>query len=293
MTSPMPYVPPFKITPHRYTLHNARPEAFKLRWGGMRFTIPPVDEVGPKAAKFDDGTPIPGTAVLQDAAAPGHDGVVTRRAWSAETAIREVLGIDIETGQAVGMAAKAGVSFLPDAPNRHLVARIREDGERRWNESQIEWAEHEVAAQMAGIEKAKEAGVAPPLPGPEYRKAVQVLERYHKKLDDTFGRTVDAAVESVTHDDEIELAIYMKAAAMQMAEGIAKEKEVDQSMLAEEMLKDPKIRKHLQKKYRIRKVGHTDVPDEPAPPQTIEIPKPDEGPGTLADPFELEARKEE
>lgn len=268
----MPYIPPFRVTPNEYSLHNAAPETFDLQWGGLRFTIPAVDVVGTKAAAYDTGEKIPGTCVLKDAGAPGREGIVESKNWRAEDAIRNVLGIDLETGKATGVAARHGISFLPDKPTRQLVAEVREHGERRWHDSQVEWAEREVASYQGAIEKSKEAGVIPPRPGKDYRKALTILDRYHKEIDKVFGRAAEETVEAVTHDDEIEMEVYLKAAALQMAGKVAAEKEVDKNVLADEMLQDPKIRKHLQKKFSIRKKGHTEAGSFPVPPQTIELP---------------------
>ena len=277
MSATMPYIPEFKITPRRFTLHNSAPEPFVQKWAGLVFTIPAVDIVGPKAAEYDDGSPIPGTLVLQDSSAPGRDGTIEQGNWKAEDTIRNVLGINLDTGQAEGMAALAGISFVPNAPSRETLVQIRTAGELRWHDSQVQWAEHETAARMAALELAKEHGTPPPTPSPDYRRATLILERYYKKVDETFGKSADELVEAVTHEDEIEMEIYLKAAAIKMAEKVSEEMDVDKNKVAEEMLADPKIRKHLQKKFSIRKKGHTEkdsmpVPSMPAPPQSIDLP---------------------
>jgi len=274
-TQPTSYVPQyFKPEPRAYTLHNASPDSFDIRWGGLMFTVPGVNEVGPKPAVYDDGEPIPGTCVLVDASSYGPDGTVMRGNWRAEDAIRNVLGIDPETGHATGMAARHGISFLPPKPSKQLVVKIREDGEKRWYESQVEWAEHETAAYQVAIERAKDAGALPPTPGKDYRRAVTILERHHKRIDAMFGKAEEVG-EKISHDDEIEMEVWLKAKAIQLAEKAATDMEVDKTKVAEEMLADPKIRRHLQKQWSIRKRGYTKESmqqEEKVVAQTINLP---------------------
>lgn len=276
--STMPYKPPLRFQPRTFTLHNASTEKYTIRWGGLTFTLPPVDKVGPKAAHYADGRPIPGTCVLADSATFNADGTIGRNNWRAEDAIRNVLGINPDTGEALGPAAKAGISFLPDDPTEEMVREVREDGERRWNAHLIGWAEKEVATFKVAIERSKDAGAAPPTPDASYRRAVHIIERYHRDLGAKFGLPAEEVVEKATHEDEIEMEVYLKAKAIQMAERAAAEMEVDKAKVAEDLLQDPKIRKHLQRLYRIRKIGRTEEDSfteeaRATPPQSIDVPE--------------------
>lgn len=247
---------------NEFTLHNASPNQLDWKWGGRMFTLPPVDIVGPRAAKYDDGEPIPGTLVLEDSWVPGPDGDIDGRRppnWLAFEAIRNVLGVDPETKQAVGVAAKSGISFLPPKPSRELVAFVLEDGKRRYEESQMVWADSVVAGFQTAIQKCREAGVAPPPPSSDYMKAVTLLEKRKKQIEAQLNAVLP---EEAPDANEIEFLAFAKARAMEMATKAAAGKEIDRAALADELLQDPDVRGALQRQYnyRIRKKGYMDVP---------------------------------
>lgn len=261
------HMPDLGFQPNRFTLHNATPERIDMRWGGLAFTLPAVDEVGPKSAQYEDGTPIPGTLVLQDAITTDRDGIVPPLGsppnWLAFEAIRNVLGVDTITKKAEGALAKAGVSFLPNSPTREVVAFVRADGEKRYQEHLLDWAEHTVSAYQAIVQKSREVGVVPAPPGRDYMKATVILSERRKTLE----KTMQAAPSTVEEDAEMEALTFAKAKAMELAEKAAAGKGIDRKALAEEIMQDPEMRAYLmQKGYRIRKKGHLDVP-APEEPQ--------------------------
>lgn len=264
--STQPHIPTFGYMPNQFTLHNASPERVDLRWGGVMFTLPGVDEIGPKAARDKDGDPIPGTLVLQDGLVPDKDGVLggpgSPPNWLAFEAIRNLLGVDPVTKVATGQSAKAGLSFLPNAPSKAMVQTVRLDGIRRYEEHRLEWAQYTVATYEARLAAAKAAGVTAAPPDRDYAQAIILLKRHEAKL----KAVVDLAGET-TDDDALALA-SAKVMAMELAEKAAAGRDIDKTKLAEELLQDPKTRAYLMSKgYRIRKKGYLDVPDEPEQPQ--------------------------
>lgn len=254
------YMPSIGFEPNRFTIHNAAPERRNFRWAGLAFTIPAVDEVGPRAALDADGDPIPGTLVLQDSISVDREGMMpapgTPPNWFAFEAIRNVLGVDPITKVATGTLAKGGVSFLPNAPTKELVANIREDGKRRYLESMVDWAQYTIAAYEARIVASRAAGVVPPPPDRDYGRAHSIL---------TLAKKEEAPIEVPPDEDEMMVAARMKALAMEMAEEAAKDSNVDKAALAEKLLLDPKIRTFLSRKYQIRKRGHVDMGELPVP----------------------------
>lgn len=225
------HMPVFGYEPNRFVLHNGSPEEVRLRWGGVQFTLPPVDKVGKDAAADADGDPIPGTLVLRDGLVMNAEGAIPPEGsmpnWLAFDAIRNVLGVDTITKQAVGTYHKSGVSFLPNAPSKEVVATVRADGMRRYTEHLVEWAQYTVSAYEARVSAARMAGVNPAPPDQDYQKALIVLNKRESQM-----KVV--AVEQVA----------------------ASESSEDKLKAMREMLQDPKVRAQLGKEYSIRKRGH-------------------------------------
>lgn len=256
-------IPTVGFEPNRFTLHNSAPEPLHLRWGGVSFTLPGCEEVGPKAAVDADGDPIPGTLILSDGIVPDKEGVIPPAGsppnWMAFEAIRNLLGVDTVTKVATGAYAKAGVSFMPARPSKELVTVIRNDGARRYQEHRVEWAQHTVATYEARVAAAKMAGVPAAPPDQDYARALVILKRHESKFREAVANAGD------TDEEEAMALASAKAMAMEMAEKAAAGKDIDKQKLAEELMSDPKTRAYLMSKgYRIRKKGHLDVPEESA-----------------------------
>lgn len=258
MSEAAAYVPLMGFKPNEYTLHNAAPVPQTFRWAGLQFTLPPVDMVCEQSAIDFDGEKIPGSFVLVDTYSPDRDGLIPDRSsppnWLAFEAIRNVLGVDPITKVARGTAALLGISFLPQRPTKDLVAKVREDGRRRWLQSQTEWANYTVAAYEARVAAARAAGVAAAPPDRDYAKAVEILKKAKGE--------VEPVVEEAG-DEEMEFLAFAKARALEMAGKAADGKNVDRGQLAEELLQDPKVRAYLGRKFQIRKRGYLDVPGPP------------------------------
>lgn len=261
--STQPNIPAFGYSPNRFTLHNASPERIDLKWGGVVFTLPAVDEVGPKAAVDVDGDPIPGTLMLADGIVADKDGVVPPQGspanWLAFEAIRNLLGVDPITKVATGASAKAGLSYLPNSPSKDLVKTVRADGQARYDAHRLEWAQYTVSAYESRVSNAKMLGVPVAPPDQDYVKAILLLKKQESKLK---AQITEA---DLGDDEEIAFMAFAKARAMEMAEAAAAGKNVDKAQLAEELLKDPKVRAHLGRKFSIRQRGHLDVPEMEAP----------------------------
>ncbi len=250
-------IPEFKYTPNRFTLHNASPNPVDLRWGGMQITIPAVDKVCPQSTTFqEDSLPVPGTFVVEDGWAPDRDGLLPEKGsppnWSAFTAVKNLLGVDEANGQANGVAAQCGVSFLPTNPTRVQYEQVLASGKARYEVSQVAWAQHQVSAFLEKVNKAKAALAPLPPPDASYHKAVAILKRQ------------DAATEALLQESsgeaeqELEFMAFAKAKALELAEKQAQSKPgVDKEALAKELYEDQEFLNALRKKgLRIRKVGH-------------------------------------
>lgn len=257
------YMPAMGFAPNRFTLHNAAPERRTFRWGGVQFTLPAIDEIGVAPAKDADGDLIPGSLILEDGYTTDRDGLTPERGtppnWSAFEAIRNVLGVDPTTKVATGVAAKGGISFLPNSPTKDVIAAVREDGKRRYAESRVEWAQYTVSAYESRVAAARAVGLQAAPPDQDYAKAIQIL----KKRQEDLGKNVEVAAD----DEEIAFLAFAKARAMEMAEAAAVGKNIDKAALAEELIRDPKIRASLSRKFQIRQRGYVDVPTPESPPE--------------------------
>lgn len=257
------YVPEFVTQPNRFTLHNSTPEELTLRWAGLQFSIPAADQVNPKhSAKDADGDFVPGTFVVTDGYAPTADGSFPKGGafnWFAGDAIKHALGINPDTGVAEGSYAAKGVSFLPKLPTKEQVANIARAGKDRYDAFLVEWAQYEVAAQQQSMDRASRAGVQVPPPGKDYARALTILTKYQKAIDAQVGAVTDGLEETAAEED-LRFTVWAMAEALKLAGSAAEQKQVDKNKLAEGLLADPEVAKHLRRQYRIRKIGH--LPEE-------------------------------
>lgn len=257
------YVPQFVKKPNRFTLHNATPEELTIRWAGLQFSIPPCNVVDPKHTAVDaDGDPIPGTYVVSDGYAPLVDGSYPKGGsynWFAADVIQHALGINPDTGVAEGPFAMKGISFLPTSPTKEMVKNLVAEGKQRYDAFLVEWAQYEVAAQQTQESLATRAGRQPVPPGKDYSKALLILKKFETLQARQVGMT-EQQVEEDSMEESIEFKTFALAQALKLAEKAAAEQQVDKNKLAESLMEDPQVKKHLQKQYRIRKVGH--LPDE-------------------------------
>jgi hypothetical protein len=262
-------IPGFVPKRETYAVHNARPDPIEFMWGGVRFEIPGCEVVGPNPARFDDGTPIPGTVEVKDGYILDAQQQMPSGPpnWSAKEAVRAVLGVQTD-GKATSKLAGNGVSFLPAGCSREDFQRIREMGTARYQESLVGWATDVLQNYEEARNRAKQAGVDGKPPGQDFYRAQAILKAHEAKQQKLFGMPVEEA----EVDDDLEFQIFAKATAMRMAAGIAEEQNVDKAKLVEKMLEDPMVVGQLKKKYSWRKRGHMDMgvaepPEAEQPPE--------------------------
>jgi hypothetical protein len=261
-TPAAPYIPQFGYQPRSFAIHNSGFEAVSVRFAGLAFTVPSVENFSQNPAIFADGAPIPGTLSLSDAYSFDANGNIPPQGgqpnWFAAEAVKHMLGIDSQ-GVATSPYAKRGLSVIPDKPSRELVEEIRVAGHARYLAFLVEWAQYTVMAWQEQAERSRRAGVPALPPGPDYYKAGVIIEKHNEEMKKKLGYVPQSAqVESL--DEDLEFQAYALAEALRLAKGIAESKGIQSAELADQMLQNPEIRKKLQAKYRIRQVGHLDVP---------------------------------
>jgi hypothetical protein len=257
-------LPQLGYTPNRFTFHNGAPKPYDVRWAGLQFTVPAVDVVGTKPATFEDGTPIPGTYVVEDTWGLNRDSEIPTKDSPpnilAFEIVKNVLGVDPVTGKTLGIAARSGLSYLPANPTHEQVEAVREEGKRRYAESMVQWADLTVQGYLAAVDKCRSLSIPPPPAGEDYRRARIILEQHEVEVEATLR---ERGVGS--EDDELEFLALAKVKAMELATKMAANKpELNKEQLAEALASDPEFLNMLRKKgLRIRKVGHLD-PEETA-----------------------------
>ena len=249
-------IPDFTVKREEYSMHNARPERMEFLWGGTRFEIPGVDEIGPYPNHFNTGEPIPGTVMVRDGWNFTSEGTIpglgSAPNWSAKEAIRAVLGVTPD-GTATSKLSLNGVSYLPVGCTREQYEAVKQSGLTRYRTSLVEWATDTVQNYEEGRNRAKVAGVDARPPGPDFYRAQAILKAKQQELQELYTPEQEAA-----DDNDIEFEIFAKAQAMKMAGKIAAEEGVDQVKLVERMLEDPKISANIRKRYSVRRKGYMD-----------------------------------
>jgi hypothetical protein len=256
MTSPAVSLPSFINKPEEYGLYNPSEQYIDLQWGGRSMRLPGCRDISRDPCKFqEDESDVPGTLIIKDGYTQGLDGLIPKPGsafnWKASDAIRNMLGIDIETGIAHSTKAGRGITFVPPVIDKNTFESIKQDAERRFASHQVAWAEAEVRAYEEALDKAKRAGVSAPPPDSGYNQAVVILSEHRNR---TLSQV--AQVDEVISQQDAEEIAGMEALALEMAQQAAEGKNIDEKKLAADLLKKPAIRKHLQKEYSIRKRGH-------------------------------------
>lgn len=269
MASPAVPLPSFVNKPEEYGLYNPAEEYLDLTWGGKSMRLPGCRDVSRAPCKFDDGQDIPGTLIIKDSYTAGLDGLIPKVGssfnWKASAAIRNMLGIDLNTGVAHSTKAGRGITFLPPIIDRNTFESVKQDAERRYAAHLIAWAQAEVRTYEEALDRSKRAGVSAPPPDSGYNKAVIILSEHRSRI----VGTPEQADEMISQQDAVEIA-GMEALALEMAEQAAEGKEIDTKKLASDLMKRPEIRKHLQKEFSIRKRGHMEEKAETKEPVKTE-----------------------
>lgn len=252
---PKAAMPHFISKPEEYGLYNPSPEAVSLKWSGRSITLPGCLEQSLVPCHFDTGEEIPGSYLVRDCYQAGVDGLIPKVGsafnWRAAEAIRNLLGIDVETGIAHSTKAARGISFIPAILDKATMEAVIADSRTRWASHEVKWAENEIRTYQSAQELAQRAGTTAPAPDSGYHKAQVILGEHRTRV----LLTTSQVDEAVSESDAEEIA-GMKVIAIEMAEKAAKGKDIDKLKLAEDLMEDPSVRKHLQKTHSIRKRGY-------------------------------------
>jgi hypothetical protein len=175
----------FMVQPKEYILLNSTDEEIILQHHGETRRIPPRNKVVKKHHKYPDvpcsmrdaqGRYIPGTLTLSDIVIPNSLGGA-EVVWNAAEAIKERLGIDINTGTYTSALALRGVSVVPPDASIELIRRIDADGIERWKKFRIRQAAALVATYDSRNEKRKAEGLSPLAPDEKYMRAEAALNQ--------------------------------------------------------------------------------------------------------------------
>lgn len=253
----MPYQPNFAPVRQKFLLINSSPEQVVLRWGGLQLTLPPTDAVGHRPGMYDNGKHIPGSYLIQDAYTFNADGTIPPNGsppnWLATEAIRSLLGINPNTGEAISPFAMKGISVMAEAPTEEMVEAVKSEGRIRYEQFQWDWANETVTGYEVARDKAATAGVNARPPGQDYHRAMAILTNQK----DAHPSVSQEAVDEQFLQQEADLRVL----ALELAEKAAKGKDIDKGALADELLQDKAVRQQLKRKYSIRARGHMNVPD--------------------------------
>lgn len=260
----------FEQPVRRFVVHNAKPRLHETMFAGNMMTVPACDRIRKDKTAYDaDGDPIPGTYVIEDIYSwvdAFNDYVLT---FDAEKAVRHILGIPQRRPRKPGDApepvtltsphAIRGLSLLPMNPTKETWHAVAKAGEHRAFLSAVEDARETVSAYETAAAKAKEAGKSPRPPRGDFHYAIKLLEQYDKLTRHEVEERVapwraDAELEA--ESEEIEIEAEARAFADDLSTKLAAKHNMDKKALFDQLMDDPKVRAHAQKRYRFRKRGH-------------------------------------
>lgn len=261
------------LTPVReFTLLNSTDEPIVLQFDGETRVLPPVDVIIKPHPQYDDvccsaldedGDYIPGTLVLKDVYEDRAFGAFMdgKMHWSAASAIKHCLEIDVATGEANGKYAKKGVSVLPPNPSKALVAKINSEGQDRYLEWKVQEARDIVetyGAQQAAFQK---VGMAAPPPGRDYERALKILKltgaKESSRLEEIFKDKLapEEAAQAKETQEEVAGLSELIARKVQEALGRAGQDPVapESVDLVEAVKNDPEALRKIEHIIRMRK----------------------------------------
>jgi hypothetical protein len=138
----------FAVRTREYVLLNSSDKEARPRGLGKTVIIPAFNVVGTNPARDNEGNPIPGTTVVKDMLKV--DPVTGRPTgdieWNAALGIRHILGIDPNTGEALGPWAEQGLSLVSSTEDPKEVAKVRAEGRARWEDFELAQARETVRA---------------------------------------------------------------------------------------------------------------------------------------------------
>jgi hypothetical protein len=224
-------------------------------------TLPARDEIHPHHAGVDaDGDPIPGSYVMSDVytiVPELGDEILT---FDAARAVAHILGIRLDKNkkmsEATSRLAHSGVSLCPMNPTKAVWQQIAEEGGKRSFLVDVDNARILISDIATRDSLLQQHGKQAPPGGAEYDRAVFLLQQYNEM---TRGKTYvpPLEAEAASASEELELDVFIKARAMELATKAAASTQVRNVDLAKSMLEDPVILSKLRAEgIRIRKRGY-------------------------------------
>lgn len=271
----LPQIVSFAPQKRAFVFHNAKSKPVETMFVGTMITIPAVNVVdtrrfldGRSYAETDaDGDPIPGTRIIEDIftfVPELGDEILT---FDAAKAVAHILGVrkdpraDVSAAVASSKFALGGLSLLPRHPSKEIWMAVAREGEKRAFVASVESAQYLIDSIDQKNAKRREAGMEPASGGRDYDRAKFLVDQYNaltrREVEEFVAPHHGPAIE-----EDLELEAHVKAKAMELAERVTVGKDIDKLALAQELLSDPKIRKKLEKTYKIRKRGHVAAEQE-------------------------------
>lgn len=258
----------FRREPRSYIIHNASPEWRERMFNGTFIKFPPCDVVGPIPGRDADGDPIPGTTLVKDLFGTGGPDKEIFGDWDdklifdAASATKFILGIDVKTSRATSRAALGGLSLIPKHSSKERISEIVNGGRSRHMLVSGDNDRELIAAYTAKAAVHQRDGLPMPAPPKEYHEAVARENSRAAQAKKEFEATVPASLEEELVED-VEFLAYASAKAKELAEKAGKNLSASaRAELAEELLKQPDVRRKLSQGWKIRQRGHMEQSTE-------------------------------
>jgi hypothetical protein len=262
----------FKPPKRQFTLHNSREKDIDVSYVSHLMTVPGKNRISVHRPALDaDGDKIPGTLVIEDVYVFSDETGDEELTFDSARAVAHVLGIQRAGGALVGASSRyahGGLSLLPPKPTKDIWRAVLADGERRAFLIEVDNARQTVEATASRNSARAKAGMGPIPGGPNDERATWILKEYetlYRKEAADYVASQDKTSrtsEERSIDDDIEFEVFARAMLRDLVRDTATElrksgaAEVDEEKLLMELLEKPALRMKVQKKYRIRKVGH-------------------------------------
>lgn len=267
-----------------FVLHNATDEPVAIMYDGETRIVPPINAVTQPHPKFEDvcysakdseGNWIPGTLVVRDVV---RDTVLgefgeKRNFWSAASAIKHSLQIDVKRGTAEGPYAKRGLSVLPANPTPATVAKVAAAGRARYEEWIVDQARATVEQYNDRNSALRAAGHAPIPLGRDYDRAAALLNaRQNKEISraqatlgvaETLAQQAESAAleEEKSRAEEAEVEDYLEKKIQELAQEASAPREMTPDELVARITADKKAMELLKEKYKVRKLRGNKKPE--------------------------------
>jgi hypothetical protein len=267
-----PQLPRLKVEPDAFGLYNPSPEFIDVHWGGKNLRLPGCKDISRDPCRLDDETPIPGTLVIRDGYQMKPSGEFPQRGetfnWKAAEAIKHLLKVDPDTGTPTGPLSERGVTFVPEKLDALTLKAVQMDAEKRFGVHLVIWAERKVRNFEMRMARNKEAGMNPPVPDSDVLRAKRIQDEHFSSLDVS---DESAAINESLNEEETQSALQKRIAeiAEAVASQVSADAAVDKLALAEKLMEDEEIRRHLSRSgYSVRKRGH--LPEDAKEPKKKE-----------------------